>query len=111
MSMTMIILLPVIAGLGLLYWAESIKEEQEYLATAFRFMFLPLIFLSIHFAVIDATLTYASDSDLVALLGDMSYYLGWLMFIVGVYYCFIAMAKAYDIVLQKRAEKQERYDD
>jgi hypothetical protein len=112
MSMNIIILLPVLAGFGLLYWAKCIEEEHEYLALAFQFMFLPLTFLAIHLAVVDATITYAADTELVTTLANMSYYLGWLLFIIGIYYSFVAMGKAYNLVLQKKQEKQEaKYND
>jgi hypothetical protein len=102
------ILLPIISGIGLLFWSDQVKEEHPILSLIFQLMFIPLVFLSVHLGVIEATLTYAADTQLVETLTEVSYYFGWLMFGIGVYYAFIIMGKAKDIVLQKRAEKHQR---
>lgn len=112
MSMDIIILLPILSGFGLLYWASQLEDEDySILRMLFQLMFLPLTWLSIHFAVIDATITYASNTDLVSLLGDFVWYTGWLVFIVGAVWAFIVMKRVYELIMQKRRQREEeRYN-
>jgi hypothetical protein len=111
MSMNIIILLPILSGFGLLYWATQLEEDYAILKLLFQLMFVPFCWLSIHFAVIDATITYASNTDLVSLLADVAYYLGWVAFIIGVAICFIIFKNLYNLIMQKRKSKKEaRYE-
>ena len=111
MSIALITALPLLAGFGLLYWSSLLDDDEWFLKLAFRFMFIPVLFLSIDFAIIDARLLYGADSVLVVTLTEFAYYFGWLLFGVGVYYCFVALNKAYDIVQQKKADKESaKYD-
>lgn len=102
------ILLPILSGIGLLFWADQVKEEHPILSLIFQLMFIPLVFLSVHLGVIEASITYASNAALVETLANVTYYFGWVMFGVGAYYAFIIMAKAYDIVMQRKEKKRER---
>lgn len=107
MSMAMVMGLPLVAGLGLLYWSEQIKEDHPILTMAFRFMFIPLVWLSIHFAVIYVGLIYSANSELVIQLAQFSYYLGWLFFGIGVYYSFVVFGNIKDIIMQKKRDKED----
>ena len=102
------ILLPILSGIGLLFWSDQVKDEHPILSLIFQLMFIPLVFLSVHLGIIEASISYASDAELVETLSDISYYFGWLMFGIGAYYAFVIMGKAKDIVMQKRAEKRQR---
>ena len=106
------ILLPILSGFGLLFWSDQIREEHPILSLAFQLMFIPLIFLSIHLGIIEATITYAADTELVKVLSEVSYYYGILMFLIGVYYFFIIITKIKEALLQKRQQKmEEKYGD
>lgn len=112
MSMGFIILLPVLVGFGLLYWSSMLDgEDFDVLKLLFRLLFIPLVFLSINFAVIDASLTYASDSALVAMLGSFSEYLGYLFMLVGLYFIYL-LAKGIlnNIVENKRRREEDRHE-
>jgi len=110
--MDAIILIPLMSGFGLLFWADMVKEEHPILTLMLQFMFIPLIFLSVNLGVEEAAITYASNTALVATLADITYYFGWLMFGIGLYYAFVIMGKAKDVVMQKRAERyNKKYGD
>jgi hypothetical protein len=112
MSLSTIIILPVITAFGLLWWGNQIKEEHPLLTFLFQFLFIPLMYVSFHFAVIQATLIYASEPTIVELLADLTYYMGWILFIVGVYYLFIVLKNIYDMFKQKKEDKKrEMYGD
>lgn len=107
MSLSIIVLLPVLVGFGLLYWSSLLSEDYELLGMVFQLMFLPLSLLSIQFGIIDATIIYASDSVLVEQLGMFAYYLGWLIYGVGAFILMVIVLKVKDMLLAKRAAKQE----
>lgn len=110
--MDAIVLIPLISGFGLLFWADMNKEEHPILCLMFQLMFIPLIFLTVKLGIAEATISYSSNADLVSTLADVTYYFGWLMFGIGAYYAFIIMGKAKDIVMQKRAERyNKKYGD
>lgn len=110
--MEAIVILPILAGIGLIFWSSIVKEEYPLLSLMLQFMFLPLILLSIHLAVIEATLVYAANTQLVTTLTSMVEYLGWLIFGVGGYFAFIILGKILEIVQQKKKDKEERkYND
>lgn len=112
MSLSTIIILPVITAFGLLWWGNQIKEEHPLLTFLFQLLFLPMMYISFHFAVIQTSLIYASEPTIVELLGDLTYYMGWILFIVGCYYCFMVLKGAYDMVQQNREnKKREMYGD
>ena len=111
MSMDFIIILPLVFGFGLLYWANGITNEDNILKHFFRLMFFPLMLLSLHFAIIDATLTYASDPALVELISLSVSILGYMIFIIGVYYAFYVLGRVKDFITQKKADNEEgKYD-
>jgi hypothetical protein len=106
--MDSIIFIPLLAAFGFLYWASQLEDEDyAVLKLLFQFLFIPLIWLSIHFAIIDASINYASEPALVELLADVVYYLGWIVFIIGVYYAFIIFKNVRDIILTKRQERKD----
>jgi hypothetical protein len=108
--MDAIVLLPILAGIGLLYWSDQIKEENDLLKNLFRLIFLIMILLSLNLAVIDAKLNYAADSELVSSLADMVWYTGWIIFIVGCYYFFKILGSIYAWYGFKKQEKEnEKY--
>lgn len=107
MSFAMIILLPILAAFGFLYWSDQLDEEHAFLKLMFQLLFLPLILLSINFGVIYAGLVWSSDSQLVKLLADFSYYLGWIIFIVGAYIVLTLFKRIYDMILERKAQKRE----
>lgn len=116
MSMDAIVLMPLVVGVGLLYWSSLISDDPEnghpILRLMLQFMFFPLIFMSIQFGVIDATLLYASDTVLVEQLAMMAYYFGWLLFAVGAYYCFVVFKGIWDMIARRKKEKDdEKYGD
>ena len=106
--MDTIILIPLLAAFGFLFWANQLEDEDyAILKLLFQFLFIPLVWLSIHLAIIDVSINYASNSDLIVLLTDFVYYLGWIVFIIGVYYAFIIFNNIKNIILQKREKKRE----
>jgi membrane protein implicated in regulation of membrane protease activity len=110
--MNIIILLPILSGFGLLYWASQLEDEDySILRMLFQLMFIPLTWLSIHFAVIDATITYASNTDLVALLGDFVWYSGWIAFIIGSVLSFIVLKRLYELIMQKKEQNESAKHD
>jgi hypothetical protein len=112
MSLSTIIILPILTAFGLLWWGNQIKDEHPLLTFIFQLLFLPMMYISFHFAVIQATLIYASEPTIVELLADLTYYLGWVLFIVGAYYCFMLFKGLYDSVKQhKEDKKREMYGD
>lgn len=112
MSMNIIILLPILSGFGFLYWASQLEDEDySIIRLLFQLMFIPLMWISINFAAIDASITYASNTDLVSLLGDFVYYTGWIAFIVGAALSFIVLKRLYELIRQKKQSKEnEKYD-
>lgn len=102
------ILIPILSGIGLLFWADQVKEEHPLLTLMFQLMYIPLIFISIHLGVAEATITYASNTELVKTLANTTTYLGYVMMIVGAYYVFQIIIKIKDIVLERRQAKHER---
>ena len=110
MGINMIILLPIVAGFGLLYWASQLEEDQAILKLMFQLMFIPLIWISSHFAVIDAQINYGSNEAMVTLLSDFVYYLGWVFFIVGAYICLRIFLEIKDwFVTRKKKKQEEKY--
>lgn len=110
MSMNIIVLLPLLTGLGLLYWSSLLDEDYTLLGFIFQLLFLPLAVVSIQLGVIDASIYYASNSDLVKTLADFTYYLGWLIYSVGAFILMVVVLKVKDMLIAKRnAKKEERY--
>lgn len=108
MSLGIIVLLPVLAGVGFLYWASQLEED--VLKTLLQILFLPLLLLSIHFGVIDARLLYGADSELVQQLAMFAYYLGWIIFIVGAYLFFRLLGRIRDwFITRKKDREDEKY--
>ena len=112
MSMGFIIWLPLLAGFGFLYWSSLLDgEDWDVFKLMLRLMFLPLTFLSIHFAIIDATLTYASNSDLVSTLAMFAEYLGYLMYLVGLYILYVLIKGVVrNLQGKKMSEEADRHD-
>lgn len=108
MGLDTIILVPILAGIGLLYWS-SLLEDDDYaiLKLLFQLMYIPLVWLSIHLSIIDVSINYASNTDLVTTLSNIVYYLGWIVFIIGVYHAFIIFNNIRKIILQKKIERRE----
>jgi len=111
MTMDTIILVPLISAIGLLYWSSQLDgDDYAILKLLFQFLFIPLVWISIHFAIIDVSINYASNVDLINLLSEFTYYLGWVVFIIGVYYAFIVFKQVYNIILsRKKAREEERH--
>ena len=110
MSLSMIIFLPIAIGFGFLYWASQLDENHPILALAFQLFFIPLAWISINFALINARLIYSADSELITSLGDLIYYLGWMLFIVGAYLVYNICLNLYDMFLErKRVKEEEKY--
>jgi hypothetical protein len=110
--MDSMILIPLITGVGFIFWANDLKEEHPFLALLLQLMFIPLVFLSIHLAVIQATILYSSNAQLVTTLTSMVEYLSWILFGIGAYYLFIAMGRAKDMVMKKRQDDyNKKYGD
>lgn len=107
MSLSMITLLPLLAGFGFLYWADQLDEEHQILKLIFQLFFIPLVFISINFALIDASMVYSSNPELVERLANLTFYLGWLFFGVGVYLCFLVVGRIYDFLSQRKREREE----
>jgi hypothetical protein len=110
--MDTIILVPILAAFGLLYWSSQLEDDDyAILKLLFQFFFIPLVWVSVHLAVIDVSINYASNTALVTLLTEFVYYLGWVVFIIGVYYAFIIFRNIYNMILQKReAKKEAKYE-
>ena len=109
--MEVIVLIPVLIGIGLFFWAEQVRDKHPILALLFQLMFIPLVYLTVDLAMTYVSVVYAANSEIVRVLGDVVYYLGWVIFIIGVYYCFVVMGKIYDIVRQRNNDKEaEMYD-
>lgn len=109
MSMAIIILLPILTGFGLLYWASEI--EDRLMKLFFRILFLPLVLLSIHFAIIDATIVYGSNTELIKTLADFVTYTGWIIFIFGAYLCYTVIAEVYQYLKLRREQKHGDVDE
>jgi hypothetical protein len=108
MGLDTIVIIPLLAAFGLLYWASQLEDEDyAILKLLFQFLFIPLVWLSVHIAVIDISINYASNTDLVSALADFVYYLGWVVFIIGVYYAFIIFKNVRNIVLQKKEDRRQ----
>jgi hypothetical protein len=99
-----------LAGIGFLYWADQLDEEHAVLKLMFQFLYIPLLWLSINFAVIDVGLVYGADAELIARLGDFVYYLGWVFFFFGAYLVYNIFMRLKDwFVERKRRREEERY--
>jgi hypothetical protein len=107
MGLDTIVLIPLLSAFGLLYWSSQLEDQDDYviLRLLFQLLYIPLVWLSVHLAIIDVSINYASNTDLVTTLTDFVYYLGWVVFIIGVYHAFIIFKNIKDIILQKKAEK------
>lgn len=106
--MDAIVLIPLISGIGLIFWSSEVKDEHPLLALMLQLMFIPLTFLTIQLGIIETSISYASNTELVSTLSNISYYFGWLMYGVGAYYLFVVMGKVLDVVRQKKAEKDNK---
>lgn len=112
MSLAIITLLPILAGFGLLYWGSTLVDDEWLLRLIFQFLFIPLCWISVNLGVIDAKIVYSSDVELVSTLSQLVEYLGYVFFIVGVYYFFRTCKKIYDNVRKGRADREaERHGE
>lgn len=111
MSLAMMIFIPIACAFGLLYWSEQLSEEYIVLRLAFQLMFIPLIWVSVHLAIIDASIIYSSNTDLITLLGQLVEYLGYLFFFVGAYIAWKLLEAVWIKIQSKRAEKKEEMYD
>jgi len=110
MSMAMITFIPLAIALGFLYWASLLDDEHQILGLVFQLFFIPLSWVSINFALIDARLIYSSDVELVSGLGDLIYYLGWIFFIVGAYLVYNLFMNIYRLMQERKRQKDEDDD-
>lgn len=112
MSFASLTLAPLIFGFGLLYWSSTIEEENNLLKHLFRLMFFPLMLLTLHLGILDVGLNYSADAETVALLGDIVWYIGLMIYIIGAYYFFVVLGKLKDWFMEKRESKErEKYGE
>lgn len=105
MALEIIVLIPILTGFGLLYWAE--QSEDNILKLMFRLIFLPLVWLSIHLAFIDITILYASNADLILTLTELITYTTWVFFIVGAYILYKLLMQVKDWLAKKKSERED----
>jgi len=105
MSLAMIIALPLLTALGLLYWAE--QSEDYILKLAFRLAYIPLVWLSVHLAVVDATIIYSANTELINTLVELVTYTEILFVIVGLYLLYQLIMAVKDYLTNKKESKQE----
>ena len=111
MTDSLIILLPLLFAFGLLYWS-SLLDEDNILKLVFQGLFIPMFWVSAHFAVMFANINYPLNSELVSSLADFSWYLGFIMLGWGIVYVFKILKRVYDLVMGYFFnKKQERYGD
>lgn len=107
MSLAIITILPLLAGFGFLYWASQLDEEWAILKLMFHLFFLPLTFLSIHLAIIDATILYGADQTLIAQLGLFVEITGYVMFLVGLYILYKIIVAIKEFLMRRKEQKKE----
>jgi len=106
MSSAIYIGVPLIIGLGLLYWASQL-EEQAPLKFMLRLFFVPCVLISLHFGLIFSRMIYGSDVELTNLLADFVYYFSLLLYAIGVYYLFKIGKAVINIIQKKKQEREE----
>lgn len=110
MFLLAVILLPLLFGALLMYWGSQLDED-SILRLAFQLFIIPLAWLSIHFGVIAVGTFYPQASELVTVLAQFAYYLGWLLFIIGAYLLYRLLRGLVDLLQQRKAKKEaEQYD-
>jgi len=107
MSLAIIVGLPLLAGFGLLYWADQIREGSPLLALVFQLMFLPSVWLSITFGVEYLALVYGSASDMTVTLAEFASYLGWILFLIGLILLYGIVKEIVSWFNKKKQKKQE----
>ena len=112
MSLALLIFVPVFVAFGFLYWGSLLSDDDWFLKRVFQLFFIPLAWLSLNFAVIYIKLVYSSDVELVALLGDFVEYLGYVFFMIGVYYVIKIMIEVKNgLSMSRQNKKDAMYDE
>ena len=107
-----IIALPILIGLGLLYWGSQLTDEHAFLKFLFQMLNPPLWFLSLHLAVIGVGIMYGSQPELVVTLTSLTWYLGIFMLILGAYIMIYLVIKQMKVVLASaKAKREARHGD
>jgi Na+-driven multidrug efflux pump len=105
------IFIPFIIGFGFLYWSSILDEEHVIVKMFFQLLFIPFALLGIHFGVIEATLVYASDPELVVQLANTAYYLSIILYFVGALLLLWLGKRVYDTVMATIQEgKDSKYE-
>lgn len=105
-------LLPLLFGFGLLYWANNLDEELSWLKLLFRLLFIPLFLLAVRFGLAGVSAVYPTNSELVTLLADVTYYVGWLLYIVGACLLIYIVWMVVKLAVGKKVEKNNaKYGD
>lgn len=106
MFLIAIVLLPLIVGFILLYWGNQLGED-SFLRLVFQLFFIPLVWVSIHFGVIAIGFFYPSMSSLVTELSKFTYYLGWILLLVGLFLLYRVGKNIYDMIQEKKIKREE----
>jgi len=105
-----IIVLPILIGIALMYWGSQL-EEDNILKLVFQLLLLPLAFININYSITIIGYLYPQLTSLIDGLGDLVYYLGWVLFIVGGVMLLRILLKLKDYLLNKKEKREsEKYD-
>lgn len=107
MFLIAIVLLPLIVGFGLLYWAFQLSEEHATLKGFFQLLFIPLTLLSILLGIDSVGYFYPQATDLVSQLGNFTEYISYLLYVVGAYILIWLGIKVFKLIQEQIAVKRE----
>jgi len=106
-----VIALPLLIGLGCLYWSSILDTEHVILQLILQLIFLPFTLISINLAATYIGIAYANNVDTILTLSRMVLYITWIMFGIGAYLCFTLLGRIYSMVKEWKFNKQrEKYD-
>ena len=103
--MGFIVILPLLFGFLLLFWAVSLDAEEHSVLKIFLSLLSSLtIFLSFHFALLGIIRFYYFP-ELQDLIGSTSYWMIWVFLVILFYYIFYFIVKAFETARSNKIER------
>ena len=103
-SVGIIVLLPLILGFLLMYWATNLGDDHNVLRILIYLSPIPLFFMSYKYAVIVLDKFYILDT-LIGSMSDDIYIIGLIFFVIIAYFILYLIVKTINYIGQKQEEK------
>ena len=99
-----VILIPLIFGLFMLIGAATMGDEHSILRVALFLFSVPMIWVSLHWALI-GIIRFYGFLELENAIGSTTYWMGWFFFVLISYFLIYFVWKAFNAMAQNKDDK------